>query len=242
MKLTLLQVQKQLPQGISVVRKDGEYIVRFKGMELIKRFGIGTNPEDYTYYTDDLSDALGTAHAMANHTGNRNSTKLMQRVEDSNAGKLGYNETNQLIADLDTAIQAKRGRGRPRKVVELVEEPVIKRGRGRPRKVVDAKEEYEALRDVWGDNDPKTRKALEQYRNTIPVKRGPGRPRKVVPEASKKEPMEITSPMLLNLLKAKTVGILDITGNKVMVMEPQSGSVFVSKVSAGDWKRLQVLL
>jgi hypothetical protein len=216
-KLTLLQVQKQLPQGVSVTRKDGEYIVRFKGMELIKRFGIGCNPESYTYYTDDLSDALGTAHAMANHTGSRASSKLAQRVDDSNAGKLGYNETNQLLADLDTAIQAKRGRGRPRKVVELVEEPVIKRGPGRPRKVVELAEEPV-------------------------IKRGPGRPRKVIPEASEKEPMEITGPMLLNLLKAKTVGILDITGNKVMVMEPQSGSVFVSKVGAGDWKRLQALI
>ena len=145
MKLTLLQVQKQLPQGLSVTRKEGEYIVRFKGVELIRRFGIGCNPEAYTYYTDDLGDALGTAHAMANHTGSRNSTKLMQRVEDSNAGKLGYNETNQLLEDLDAAIQVKRGRGRPRKVVELVAEPVIKRGPGRPRKVVQEASEREPM-------------------------------------------------------------------------------------------------
>jgi len=219
MKLTLLQVQKQLPQGISVTRKDGEYIVRFKGVELIKRFGIGCNPESFTYYTDDLGDALGTAHAMSNHTGKPVANKLMQRVDDSNAGKLGYNETNQLLEDLDTAIQVKRGRGRPRKVVELVAEPVIKRGPGRPRKVVELVAEPV-------------------------IKRGPGRPRKVVPEARNnwQEPMEITSAMLLNLLKAKTVGILDITDNKVMVMEPTSGSVFVSEVGAGDWKRFQALI
>ena len=213
MKLTLLQVQKQLPQGLSVTRKEGEYIVRFKGVELIRRFGIGCNPEAYTYYTDDLGDALGTAHAMANHTGSRNSTKLMQRVEDSNAGKLGYNETNQLLEDLDAAIQVKRGRGRPRKVVELPEEPVIKRGPGRPRKVVELPEEPV-------------------------IKRGPGRPRKVVQEASEREPMEITRDMILNLINVGTVRLVSIEGTKVTVMEPNSGSYFFARVGVADLARL----
>lgn len=152
-RLTLATAKKEIPEGISLRRKDGEYRVTFDGAELVKRYGLGANAEAFAYYTDDLHDALETARAMIG------ARKLAtgSHAKHERAESASYERTEHA--------KPKRGPGRPRKVETMSEQ--------------EARAEYEAMRDVWGDNHPNTRKAMEAYRNAVPVKRGPGRPRKV---------------------------------------------------------------
>lgn len=87
--------------------------------------------------------------------------KKVQKNEDSEESEV---EEEKIVKP---AVTPKRGRGRPRKVVEQVEPATpVKRGRGRPRKVV---------KPASSDTEKEV---------ITPVKRGRGRPRKIVKEES----------------------------------------------------------
>lgn len=120
-RITLAQAKKEVPEGISLRRKDGEYRVTFDGAEVIKRFGLGANAETYAYYTDDLHDALETAHAM------------VKARKVSTAAHVTHERSETASYERSEHAKPKRGPGRPRKVA--TEPEPVKRGPGRPRKV-----------------------------------------------------------------------------------------------------------
>ena len=88
-------------------------------------------------------------------------------------------KSNNIVEDkVEDIVVEKRGRGRPRKIVELTEdvEPAEKRGRGRPRKIVEEVETLE-VGEKRGRGRPK-KIVIETIEETESEKRGRGRPRR----------------------------------------------------------------
>ena len=129
----------------------------------------------------ETSVAVSEEQQLQNYIENSVFTPSKQKVEGE---KRGRGRPRKIVEETEqTIVGEKRGRGRPRKPVDETIEPAPvgeKKGRGRPKKVVEISE-VEVVAEKRGRGRPK--KIVEEVEQVeIGEKRGRGRPRKIVEE------------------------------------------------------------